>query len=81
VKQAGDFMEKFEYEITKHPSGEFRKLVYFCNEQGECKMDQVPADQLKAMGEILNSRGSQGWELVQLFFGDDGVVAFWKRAI
>lgn len=72
-------MNTFEYKITKHPSEEFKKLIYFCTDEGECKIDQVPADQLSVMEEILNDQGSQGWELIQLSFGEDGVVAFWKR--
>ena len=67
-------MARFEYEITKYPADEFTHLVYFCTDQGQCNLDQLPSDQ-------LNERGSEGWELVQIFFGEGGVVAFWKRAI
>jgi hypothetical protein len=74
-------MKKFEYEITKHPSSEFKQLVYFCTDMGECNIDQLPADQLAVMEEILNSRGSGGWELIQMSFGEDGVIAFWKRSV
>ena len=74
-------MNIFEYEITKHSSSEFNRLAYFCTDRGECKMEELPSDQLKVIGEILNNRGSQGWELVQLSFGEDGVIAFWKRTI
>jgi hypothetical protein len=74
-------MKKFEYKITKHPSGEFQKLAYFCSDTGECKMDQLPAAQVEFLKEILNEIGSKGWELIQLSFGNDGVVAFWKREI
>lgn len=74
-------MNKFEYEITKHPSKEFTKLVYFCTDEGECNIDELPTDQLSTMEEILNNRGAQGWELIQLSFGEDGVIAFWKRSI
>ena len=74
-------MTRFEYEIIKHPADQFTQLVYFCTDKGECNIDQLPADQIKIMGELLNERGSQGWELVQIFFGEDGVVIFWKRAM
>lgn len=74
-------MDTFEYRITRHPSGEFKKLVYFCTEAGECKVNELPADQLGVMEEILNDRGSRGWEMVHLSFGEDGVVAFWKRRV
>ena len=69
----------FEYDITKHPSDEFKHLVYFCTEQGECSLKDLTADSLTVFKKALNEMGAQGWELAQLFFGKDGVVAFWKR--
>jgi hypothetical protein len=30
---------------------------------------------------LLNERDEQGWELIQLLFGNDGIVAFWKKEI
>lgn len=74
-------MKKFEYEITKHPADEFTHLVYFCTKEGECDFDQLPSNQTEVLEKILNERGVLSWELVQVFFGKDGVVAFWKRAI
>jgi hypothetical protein len=72
-------MKRFEYEVTKHSSQEFMQLVYFCSENGECKFDQIPDSQVKMLEGTLNERGSEGWELVQLAFAYDGLVAFWKR--
>jgi len=74
-------MTCFEYEITKHSAEEFYKLVYFCSDQGECQIEDLPSDQLKVLRDILNERGGAGWELTQILVGKDGVVAFWKRAI
>jgi hypothetical protein len=74
-------MKRFEYEITKHPADQFKQMVFFCTKDGECGYDQLPADQMKKMEELLKEMGSQGWELVQIFFGKDGVVAFWKRTL
>jgi hypothetical protein len=74
-------MKKFTYEITKHPTDEFTHLVYFCSDKGECNIDQVPLNQTNIFVDILNERGSQGWELVQVFFGKDGMVVFWKKEI
>jgi hypothetical protein len=74
-------MKSFEYEITQHPADSFREVVYFCTETGECTLDQVPGDQTAILAGILNERGQQGWELVQVSFGKGGVVAFWKRKI
>jgi hypothetical protein len=72
-------MRQFEYDITTHPAHEFTQVVYFCSEQGECRYDELPSEQIARLGNILNEKGSQGWELVQLSFGKGGVVAFWKR--
>ena len=74
-------MTRYEYEITKHPAEEFQELVYFCNEKGECNYESLPSNQMASLMDILNERGSLGWELVQLFFGKDGIVAFWKKGV
>jgi hypothetical protein len=31
--------------------------------------------------DILNNRGREGWELVQISFGRDGLMAYWKRIV
>lgn len=74
-------MIKYEYKITRHPAEEFNRLKYFCTEAGECSLEEVPDQQTDILRSILNRQGSEGWELVQVFFGKDGVVAFWKRMI
>jgi len=74
-------MKKFEYEITKHPSDDFTHVVYFCSDEGECNLDQVPPDQTNILAGLLNERGAEGWELAQIFFGKDGIVIIWKREI
>ena len=72
-------MRRFEYEITKHPTDEFAQVVYFCTDKGECSLNRLPSDQMEALSDILNKRGDQGWELVQVLFGDDGMIAVWKK--
>ena len=74
-------MKRYEYTITKHPTDEFKQLVYFCTDHGSCNLEELPSDQLTTLGDLLNERGQQGWELVQVFLGRDGVVAFWKREL
>ncbi|MCF8061342.1 MAG: hypothetical protein K9M82_02400 [Deltaproteobacteria bacterium] len=74
-------MAGFEYDITKHGAEAFTRVAYFCSEEGECGIEEVPADQLRILGDILNGRGAEGWELVQLFFNQEGVLAFWKRPL
>ena len=42
-------------------------------------MDEVPEEQTGILQKVLNERGRQGWELVQVSFGKEGILAFWKR--
>ena len=72
-------MKRFEYDISLHPSSEFTHVAFFCGEDGACNLEEVPEDQVKHLSEILGERGRDGWELVQLSFGQDGLMAFWKR--
>ena len=74
-------MKRFEYEITKHAASTFNQLVYFCTATGECNLEEVSADQVKILEDILNERGSSGWELIQVSFGNNGIMAFWKRGL
>ncbi len=72
-------MKTFEYEITKHAAEEFNRLVYFCTETAECALREVPDDHAEKLTAMLNERGRLGWELVQIAFGKDGIIVFWKR--
>ena len=74
-------MKRFEYEITRHPADTYKQVVYFCTETGECTLDEVPGEETKMLSQILNERGNQGWELIQVSFGKDGMMAFWKRKV
>lgn len=71
--------KQFVYEVKKYASEQFLRLVYFCTDKGECKLDQLPSEQMKAFEDLLNLRGLEGWELVQSFFGSDGVITIWKK--
>ena len=74
-------MERFEYEITQHSSKTVDKVIYFCSKSGQCGIDEVSKDQTRILTDILSNRGSKGWELVQIAFGKDGVMVFWKRRL
>jgi len=79
--QHEEIMKRFEYKITKHPAEEFSELVYFCTEKGECSVDQIPHDQAETLQKILNAEGTVGWELVQVSFGPNGIIVFWKQEL
>jgi len=72
-------LETFEYQITKLSAEEFSQLHFFCSDSGECKLENVPDFQVRRLADILNEQGAGGWELVQITFGRDGLLMFWKR--
>ncbi len=79
TREKGAEMKRFQYEITRYSSEEFTTLVYSCTGDGTCSLSQVPPDQVEVLEEMLNERGSEGWQLLQLIFRDTGILAFWKR--
>jgi hypothetical protein len=74
-------MSRFEYDVTSHSADTFRDIVYYCSMTGECDLKRLPGDQVMKLKDMLNQRGSEGWELVQITFGKDGVLIFWKRML
>ncbi len=42
-------------------------------------MDHIPMDQVVTLEGILNERGVEGWELLQVIFRNEGLIAFWKK--
>jgi hypothetical protein len=79
--EKGSGMKRFEYKITKHLARTFDKIIYFCSKSGECSIDEVSKRQTRNLTDILNDQGREGWELVQISFGKDGVMVYWKRRI
>ena len=74
-------MKRFEYKITKHSADTFDKIIYFCSKSGRCGIDEVSKNQTRILADILNNQGRKGWELVQISFGKNGVMVYWKRSI
>ncbi len=74
-------MSSFEYRVTLYPAEAFRQIVLFCSSEGSCNAEVVPSEQIRKMESLLNEGGVQGWELVQVSFGKEGVLVFWKRQI
>jgi hypothetical protein len=72
-------MKGYRYEITKHSGEEFQKIIYACTGDGMCSLDHIPLDQVVTLEGILNERGAAGWELLQVIFRNEGLIAFWKK--
>ena len=74
-------MKRFEYNITRHSSDSFTELIYYCTEKGECSLDEIPQNQTEVLQSILNGEGENGWELIQVSFGPNGILGFWKKEL
>lgn len=56
-----------------------KNIVYACRPDGECETHDVGMEQLDNLSRLFNDMGTDGWELVQLFFRPMGIVSFWKK--
>ncbi len=74
-------MKRYEYTITTHRTENFEQLIIFCTQSGECAVEDVPTHQINLLQTILNEQGEQGWELAEITFGKEGIMAFWKREV
>ena len=62
-------MRQYEYEITKHANEDFTHLVYVCNAEGECSIDQVPENQINMLTDMLTEGAPRDGRLYKLFLG------------
>ena len=53
--------------------------VMFCTEEGACFFDNIPNTNIQIIVDILNRKGADGWQLVDVTFRADEMVCFWKR--
>jgi hypothetical protein len=88
-------MDRWEYQITAHPVEEVLKVreelghppdpegprVIYCDTEGSCFFDEAPNPYVEAIVHILNERGEQGWELVQIAFREADFICIWRREL
>ena len=74
-------MTRFEYKITAQSARDFHEVIYFCSPEGQCDVERIPVGQIEKIQAILNEQGLDGWELVHLALGKDGILVFWKRRL
>jgi hypothetical protein len=84
-------MKKWEYDITFHsieelgiPENEVNfpsDQVIACDSEGHCFYNDVMKVYLDKFRELLNEKGSDGWELIQSGYHRGSLVCFWKREI
>jgi hypothetical protein len=85
-------MKKWEYDVTSYTieqvvamreklgygTGEERPVM-FCTDEGACFFDNVPNPNTKAILQLLNSKGTEGWQLATVAFRSDEMLCFWMR--
>lgn len=74
-------MKEFEYEISIHHLQRENRMRIFCSEKGDCSVEDVKGSDSLAVLGALNERGRRGWELVEILFGGDGFICFWKKEL
>jgi len=82
-------MGNWQYRITIHKPADVLDLLpepveqvpptIFCDDRGACYFDAGPNPFTRAIEQLLNQVGEQGWELVQVAFRPDQMICFWKR--
>ncbi|MDH4208914.1 MAG: DUF4177 domain-containing protein [Anaerolineae bacterium] len=88
-------MDRWEYQITTHSAGEVLRVreelghppvednppVVYCDTEGVCFFDEAPNPYVESMVHILNEKGAEGWELVQVTFRQADFICLWKREL
>ena len=72
-------MRRFEYHVSAHQLSRENRVKIFCSEKGECSVQEVAASDSDSVVQVLNQKGEEGWELVDILFGKDGFICFWKK--
>lgn len=84
-------MRRWNYRVTVHSAGEILAQlaepvgetppVVFCDDAGACYFDSGPNAYTRAIEAVLNQVGDGTWELIQITFRPDQMIAFWKQPL
>ena len=64
-----------------HPADPAGSGIVYCDTEGECFFDDAPNPYVEAIVHILNEKGQEGWELVQVAFREADFICIWRRAL
>jgi hypothetical protein len=65
--------------LRRAESEEIAPSVVYCDTEGVCFFDEAPNPYLKAVVELLDGRGAEGWILVQVIPRTQDLICFWRR--
>jgi hypothetical protein len=88
-------MPRWEYDITTHSADEVLKVreelghpsdplgprIVYCDTEGQCFFDEAPNPYVEAIVHILNEKGEESWELVQIAFRESDFISIWRRGL
>ncbi|HUS70085.1 MAG TPA: hypothetical protein VM075_04820 [Anaerolineae bacterium] len=88
-------MDRWEYHMTTHSADEVLRVreelghppqetgptVVYCDTEGQCFFDEAPNPYVDSIVHILNEKGDQGWELVQVTFRQSDFICIWRREL
>ncbi len=88
-------MARWEYDITTHSSEDVLRVreelghprdpvgptVVYCDTDAQCFFDEAPNPYVEAIVHILNEKGGEGWELVQMAFRESDFICVWRREL
>jgi hypothetical protein len=66
--------------LSNVASGAPPPSVVFCDTEGVCFFDETPNPYMKAVIDLLDEMGEDGWELVQVIPREQDLICFWRRA-
>ncbi len=88
-------MGGWKYDITTHTAAEVLRIreelghppdpqgpdIIYCDTEGVCFFDEAPNPYVDAIVHILNEKGREGWQLVQMVFRQADFIAVWRREL
>jgi hypothetical protein len=67
--------------LRRAESEEIAPSVVYCDTEGVCFFDEAPNPYMKAIVELLDDMGAEGWVLVQVIPRAQDLICFWRREV
>ncbi len=84
-------MQRWRYNLTVHTADDILEHLsravdevpptIYCSDTGACYFDAGPNPFTEAIQLLLSQQGEEGWELVQVIFRPNQLIAFWKQPL
>ncbi len=71
--------EFYPYASFKEKPGE-QKRIFACREKGRCVVEKTYPEYAELI-ELFKTRDKKGFELTQIFFQDQGILALYRKPV